>query len=231
MESAFRSANMDFLDPAQLDMSAEAAGSEFDDLLTHVTNSRQSRPNAAPESAKPYPNGHTNGHALRQPPAMTADSPLESPDNSSPSSSSESPPNHLRHASTTSTASVAHSDNPLAAAGYPSEDWMMRPELTSVKEESPLDIRSSFVMNGSYSMDPDMEISNKAMDAAFDFESAASSPSPLLTEGQPQRNSQKPPKSQLWSPSSASAVPASHEAAAPSSVSHPVTSYRSLCIS
>lgn len=101
---------------------------------------------------------------------------------------------------------------------------MMRPELTSVKEESPLNIEPSFIMNGNYSMDPDMEISNKAMDAAFDFESAASSPSPLLTEGQPRRNSQNPPKSQLWSPSSASAVPASHEATAPHSVSHPVAS-------
>lgn len=224
MESAFRSANMDFLDPTQLDMSAEAAGSDFDDLFTHVTSSRQTRPNAAPESAKPYP----NGHPLRQPPAVVADSPVESPDNSSRSSSSESPRNHLRQASTTSTTSVAHSDNPLAAVGYSSEAWM-HPELASVKEESPFNIEPSYPMSSSYSMEPDMETSNKAMDAAFDFESAASSPSPLLTEGQPQRSTQKPTKSQLWSPSSASAMPASNEAAPPS-VSHPFTYHRSVCI-
>lgn len=95
----------------------------------------------------------------------------------------------------------------------------MRPDLASVKEESPFNIEPSLVMDGGYSMDPDLESSNKAMDAAFDFETAASSPSPLKTESQPLPHSQKPSKSQLWSPSSASAKPASHEAAPAPSVS------------
>lgn len=226
IESAFRSANMDFLDPTQLDLSAEVAGNDFDDLFSHVASSRQTRPNAVPEPAKPY----ADGHPLKQPPAVAADSPVESPDNSSRSSSSESPRNHLRQTSTTSTSSVAHSDNPLAAAGYSSEAWM-HPELTSVKEESPFNIEPSYTMAGNYSMDGDVETSNKAMDAAFDFESAASSPSPLLAQGQPPPNAQKPPKSQLWSPSSASAKPASNEAVPPPSVSIPVASHQTTCIS
>lgn len=218
MESAFRSANMEFLDPAQLDLAAETAGSDFDDLFSHITSSRQTRPNAGPEPAKPYP----NGHPLEQPPTVAADFPVESPDNSSRSSSSESPRNHLRQASTTSTTSNAHSENHSAALGCPSEDWMMRSELASVKDEAPLHIEPSYIMAGNYSMNPDMKMSDKAMDAAFDFESAASSPGPFLTQGQSQRNSQRQPKSPIWSPSSASAVLAPHEVAAPASVSHPI---------
>lgn len=217
MESTFRNANMDFLDPTQLEMPSETAGGDFDDLFSRVTTSRS---NGVPGSSKPY----RNQHPLRQLPVLAADSPAESPDNSSRSSSSESPRNHLRQASVVSTNSAAHSENPLTSAGFPSDDWM-RPELASVKEESPFTIEPSFPLDGGHSLDPDLESSNKAMDAAFDFESAASSPSPLKTENTPHPNSQKLSKSQLWSPSSASAVPATNEATAASSVSHPSTLY------
>ncbi|KAJ5578111.1 uncharacterized protein N7459_007075 [Penicillium hispanicum] len=212
IDSAFRDANMDFLDPAKLEMPSESAGGDFDDLFARVPNSRS---NAAPDS-KPY----QDQHPLRQPPVLAAESPAESPDASSRSSSSESPRNYLRQASIASTNSATHSENPLASAGFPTEDWM-RPELSSVKEESPFTIDPSYSVNGGFSMDPDLESSNKAMDAAFDFESAASSPSPLKTEKMPQPNSQKGSKSQLWSPSTASAVPASNEATAASSVPGP----------
>jgi hypothetical protein len=209
MESAFRNANMDFLDPTQLEMPSDTAGGDFDDLFSHVTNSRS---NGAPETSKHY----QNHHPLRQPPPMTADSPAESPDNSSRSSSSESPRTHLRQASVASTNSVAHSENPLPSAGFPSEDWM-RPDLASVKEESPFTIEASYPMEGGF---PDLESSNKAMDAAFDFESAASSPSPLISENTHQRNSSHLAKSHPWSPSSASAQPMSNDAAPAPSVSH-----------
>ncbi|KAJ5682305.1 Immunoglobulin E-set [Penicillium macrosclerotiorum] len=144
---------------------------------------------------------------------MAADSPAESPDNSSRSSSSESPRNHLRHASVASTNSAAHSENPMTSAGFPSEDWM-RPELSSVKEESPFTIEPSYPIHNGFSMDPDLETSNKAMDAAFDFESAASSPSPLKTDNPSHPNPQNFPKSQIWSPSSTSTVPATTEGSA-----------------
>lgn len=215
MESTFRNANMDFLDPTKLEMPSGSAGGDFDDLFAHVTHSR---PNAAPEASKVY----HDQHPLRQPPLMAAESPAESPDNSSRSSSSESPRNHHRHASVASTNSAAHSENPLTSAGFSTEDWM-RPELSSVKEESPFTIEPSYPMDG-FSMDPDLESSNKAMDAAFDFESAASSPSPLKVENPPQPN---PPngsqsQTQFWSPTPAPAAPPSNEApvATRSSVSH-----------
>jgi hypothetical protein len=126
----------------------------------------------------------------------------------------------LRHASIASTNSAAHSENPLVSTGFAAEDWM-RPDLSSVKEESPFTIDPSYPMDGGASMDhPDLEFSNKAMDAAFDFESAASSPSPLKTENPPQLNGRKKSKPQIWSPSNASAVPPSHDVQTASSVSH-----------
>ncbi|KAJ5097357.1 hypothetical protein N7456_008078 [Penicillium angulare] len=204
MESTFRDANMDFLDPTKLDMPSDAAGGDFDDLFAHVTHNRS---NAAPESSKAY----QDQHPLRQPPVAAAESPAESPDNSSRSSSSESPRNHLRHASVASSNSVAHSENPLTSAGFPTEDWM-RPDLSSVKEESPFTINPSFPVHGGFSMDPDLESSNKAMDAAFDFESAASSPSPLKTENSIPPNPSNGNKTQFWSPSNAPAVPVQNEA-------------------
>lgn len=193
MESTFRNANMDFLDPTKLEMSSENGGAEFDDLFARATTSRT---NGASHS-KPY----QDQNPLRQVPSLSADSPAESADDSSRSSSSESPRNHLRHTSVASTNSAAHSENPLPSANYSTEDWM-RPELSSVKEESPFNIVPSFPMDGSFSMDPDLEVSNKAMDAAFDFESAASSPSPLKTDNGSLPRPHKRSGSQLWSPSS-----------------------------
>lgn len=211
MESTFRNTNMDFLDPTKLEMSSGPAGGDFDDLFARVSNSRS---NTASGSSKPY----EDQHPLRQPPLLTAESPAESPDNSSRSSSSESPRHHLRQASIASTNSVAHSDHPLPSAGLPAEDWM-RPELSSVKEESPFTIDPSYPMDADFTLNPDLESSNKAMDAAFDFESAASSPSPLKTENPPPPNSNLPSKSQVWSPLSTPALPPSNETPVPS-VSH-----------
>jgi hypothetical protein len=98
----------------------------------------------------------------------------------------------------------------------------MRPELSSVKEESPFNIVPSFSMDGGFSMDPDLEVSNKAMDAAFDFESAASSPSPLKTDNGSLPRPHKRSKSQLWSPSS-------NHAALPPDVAPSVSHSRRIC--
>lgn len=214
MESAFRDADMDFLDPANLEMSTGNAGNDFDDLFSRATNSRT---NAAAEPSKHYQ--HQN--PLRQQPLLSVDSPAESPENSSLSSSSESPRNHLRHASIASSNSAAHSDNPMASLGFSTDDWM-RPELSSVKEEPLVDLDSSYnAMDGGSSLDPDLESSNKAMDAAFDFESAASSPSPLKTENTQQPKGQKRSKSQFWNRMDGSAARTSTETPSASSVSQP----------
>lgn len=202
MESNFRSANMDFLDPATLEMSTENGGAEFDDLFARTKTLGTDRDSEHSKPGDPNP--------LRQVPAPAADSPAESADDSSRSSSSESPRNHIRRTSTASTNSAAHSELPTASY---SEDWMHG--LSSVKEESPFNIDPLFPTDG-FSGDPDLEVSNKAMDAAFDFESAASSPSPLKTDNGSLPRPHKRSKSQLWSPSS------NHTPDFASSVSHSV---------
>lgn len=216
MESTFGNVNMDFLDPSKLDMPSDSAGGDFDDLFSHVTH--QSRPNGAAESSKHY----QHQHPLRKPTVATADSPAESPDNSSRSSSSESPRNHLRHTSITSSNSAAHSENIMVPTGFTSDDWM-RPDLSSVKEESPFTIDPSYPVDGGALMDhSDLEFSNKAMDAAFDFESAASSPSPLKMEIPTQVNGHKMAKSERWKNQNTSSIPASvsNDAHVAPSVSH-----------
>lgn len=86
IESTFN-ANMDFLDPANLDISTESAGGGFDDLLAQTT---VSRPNGNSGLSKQS----QDQNPLRQMPGLAADSPAESPDDSSRSSSSESPRHH-----------------------------------------------------------------------------------------------------------------------------------------
>lgn len=184
MENTYKDADMEFLDPARLQMSPGNAGQEFDDLLARATSSRTL--NADSESSCLSPSelsvnkrNYAEQERLRQPRIMAADSPVESPDNSSRSSSSESPRNnHLRHSSVASSASAAQSENAMMPFGYTSDDWM-NPDLGSVKEESlfGLDTSSPHPVANGLPMEGDLESSNKAMDAAFDFESAASSPS------------------------------------------------------
>ncbi|KAJ5491152.1 hypothetical protein N7539_002719 [Penicillium diatomitis] len=216
MESTFRNVNMDFLDPSKLDMPSDSAGGDFDDLFSHVTH--HSGSNGSQESFKHY----QHQHPLRKQPVVAADSPAESPDASSRSSSSESPRNHLRHASIASSNSAAHSENRMVSNGFTTDDWM-RPDLSSVKEESPFTIEPSYPVNGDISMDhPDLEFSNKAMDAAFDFESAASSPSPLKMETSTQINGHKMAKAaKPWKSSDASSVPTSASKEAHSAPSVP----------
>ena len=68
----------------------------------------------------------------------------------------------------------------------------MNPDLESVKEEPLFGLDSSLQpMDNGLPMDGDLEFSNKAMDAAFDFESAASSPSLLKADVTPQPKLQK----------------------------------------
>ncbi|EYE95493.1 putative membrane-tethered transcription factor (SPT23) [Aspergillus ruber CBS 135680] len=196
MENAYQDVDVDFLDPARLQMSSGSAGQEFDDLLAHTSRTFTDSESACLSPSELSVKRHyAEQDHLRQPRVMTADSPAESPDNSSRSSSAESPRNqHLRHSSVASSAG----ESSMMPFGYtPSEDWM-NPDLESVKEEPLFGLDTSLQpMDNGLPMDGDLEFSNKAMDAAFDFESAASSPSLLKANVTPQPKSQKRFKSQL----------------------------------
>ncbi|KAA8651857.1 hypothetical protein EYZ11_006210 [Aspergillus tanneri] len=196
MEGPYQDTNIDYLNSASLQMSSENAGRDFDDLFSHSTSSHTV---TDPESACLSPSElsikrpYREQNVLQQPSIVKSDSPAESPDDSSRSSSSESPRHHIRNPSVASTTSGIHSEHMIMPFGYTSEDWM-NPDLMSVKEEPIFGFDPSLpTMDGAFATD--LESSNKAMDAAFDFESAASSPSPLKTEPTPQptpRRSSKP---------------------------------------
>ncbi|RAH78268.1 membrane-tethered transcription factor [Aspergillus japonicus CBS 114.51] len=208
MGNPYQDTDMDFLDSARLQVSSEGAGRDFDDLFSHAPSTRQSRdsePTCLSPSELSLKHSYQEQDAMRQFNVVSAESPAESPDGSTPSSSSESPRNHLRNPSVTSSASAVHSENTIMPFGYTTEDWM-NPDLASVKEESLFGLDLSLPnMDGPFHADADLESSNKAMDAAFDFESAASSPSPLKSETTPQPKYTRKPKSQLRSTSGASA--------------------------
>ncbi|KAE8154415.1 hypothetical protein BDV25DRAFT_147663 [Aspergillus avenaceus] len=203
MDNPYQDSNLDFLDSAQLQMSSENAGRDFDDLFAHSTSSRtvtESGSVCLSPSDLSLKRPYSEQETLRQPNLVKSDSPAESPEASSRSSSSESPRNHLRNTSVASTTSAIQSETNMMPFGYTSEDWLNQ-DLGSVKEEVMFGFDPSAManMDGNF---PDLESSNKAMDAAFDFESAASSPSPLKTESTPQPSNQKGLRPQFRSASS-----------------------------
>lgn len=190
MEGAYQDPTIDYLDPSRLTGTVESAGRDFDDLFAHSASSHTA---TDPDSSCLSPaelsvkRAYTEADVLKQPSIVKSDSPAESPDDSSRSSSSESPRNHNRNSSLAS--SAVYSENQNMPFGY-MEEWG-NPELMPVKEEN------------SFSFDPSMSFidghlgaeadptENVMMNSAFDFESAASSPSPLKTDPPqplPQRN-------------------------------------------
>ncbi|RHZ57760.1 hypothetical protein CDV55_102606 [Aspergillus turcosus] len=201
MENPYQDTDLDFLDSARLQMN-EAAGQDFDDLFARSHSSRtvtDSESVCLSPSELSVKRPFQEQDALRQPNIVASHSPAESPDNSTPSSSSDSPRNHIRNTSVASSTSVIHSDHAnIMPFGYATEDWI-NSELASMKEETSMFgfDPSLPAMEGAFPVETDLESSNKAMDAAFDFESAASSPSPLKTDSTPQPKIQKRLKSQM----------------------------------
>ncbi|KAL4900309.1 hypothetical protein BDW74DRAFT_96230 [Aspergillus multicolor] len=181
MMNPYQDTDMDFLDTARLQLSSENAGQEFDDLFSRASSSRavaESNPPCLSPSELSLKRSYQD-ESLRHPEVFTSDSPAESPEDSSPSSSSESPRNHLRNPSVASSTSAVHSEHTVMPFGYTSDEWV-NSDYDHVKDESLFGFDASLPnLEGPYPAEADLESSNKAMDAAFDFESAASSPSPL----------------------------------------------------
>lgn len=200
MEQSYQDASLDFLDPSRLQLSAEDTGRDFDDLFARGSASRttaNTEVNCSSPSQLSLGKHFGDAGTLKAPHIVAPDSSADSPDNSSRSSSSESPRNHLRNSSVASSAnSAVHSDHTLIAAGLSPEHWMS-PHFSTLKDDAFYGLNSTFpVVDERFLADGDIESSNKAMDAAFDFESAASSPSPLNQAISLQAKSKMKPKSQ-----------------------------------
>ncbi|KAL2865352.1 putative membrane-tethered transcription factor (SPT23) [Aspergillus lucknowensis] len=200
MVNPYQDPDMDFLDPTRLQSLSEDAGQEFDDLFTRATSSRtvaESDPPCLSPSELSLKRSYQEQDTLRQNKVFASGLPAESPEESSPSSSSESPRNHLRNPSVASSTSAVHSENTLMPFGYTSEDWE-NPDYDHVRDESLFGFDASLPnLEAPLRVENDLESSNKAMDAAFDFESAASSPSPLKTGSTPYPKAQGGSKSRL----------------------------------
>ncbi|KAL4873737.1 hypothetical protein BDV12DRAFT_192183 [Aspergillus spectabilis] len=200
MGNPYQDTDMEFLDTARLQLSSEHAGQDFDDLFSRATSSRtiaQANPPCLSPSELSLKRSYQEQDGLRQPNIFTSDSPAELPEDSSPSSSSESPRNHLRNPSVASSTSAVHSEHTVMPFGYTSDDWATQ-DYDHVKDESLFGFDASLPnLEGPYPAETDLESSNKAMDAAFDFESAASSPSPLKIGSTPQPRVQNGSRSRL----------------------------------
>ncbi|KAL2000385.1 hypothetical protein VTN02DRAFT_3195 [Thermoascus thermophilus] len=201
MDNPYQDSDMEFLNPAALQASSSSAGQEFDDFFSPTPASR------AAEDANTYlspsdlsmKRPYQGQDMMNQPRVPESDSASDSPDNSSRSSSSESPRNHIRETSVASTSSGVHSENAIGTR-YASNGWL-NSDYMQMKDEPLFGLDTDIPpLDGTFAMDTDLESSNKAMDSAFDFESAASSPSPLKTEAAPLPKSQKVMKAQSRSP-------------------------------
>ncbi|KAL4950805.1 hypothetical protein BDW69DRAFT_171319 [Aspergillus filifer] len=195
----YQDTNMDFIDTARL-LSSENAGQEFDDLFSHASSSHtaaDSNPPCLSPSELSLKRAYPDNESLRHPQSFPSDSPAESPEDSSPSSSSGSPRNHLRNPSVASSNSAVFSENTVMPFGYTTDDWV-NPDYDNVKDESLFGFDASLPnLEGPYPAETDLESSNKVMDAAFDFDSAASSPSPLKTGTSALPRAQKGSRSRL----------------------------------
>ncbi|KAL1969347.1 hypothetical protein VTN77DRAFT_9540 [Rasamsonia byssochlamydoides] len=193
MDNLYQDSDIDFLSNHDLQNSTTNAGREFDDLFSR-SSMTDNEPCASPSelSIKRHLQGPD---PLQQRHVFSMDSPSDSlEENSSPGSSSESPRDHGRNSSV---GSAAHSES---AIKYQSDGWLG--EMLSGKEDTLFSLDTDMHgLDHGFSMDTDIESSNRVMDSAFDFDSAASSPSPLKTEPSSAPKSQKSFKTQVRSPS------------------------------
>jgi hypothetical protein len=133
-------------------------------------------------------------------PSYPSDTQSDSPGDSSHVSSPESGVEHTRNHSIHSNASEVFSPGSMGTERLLPNGWhatdhfspaARKPYFGQQNASSPL-FKNEFVV------DPDLEMSNKAMDSAFDFESAASSPSPLKMEAAPKSKTKPGPSQQSF---------------------------------
>lgn len=185
MDNLYGDRDAEFFDPSVLDdsqhpdrdsenfLAGRSGNRAISDSLTSIAPSQLGvkQPYKETNPAKQPPNP--------PPPESLSDS----PGNSSGSCSSTSSGNHLRQESFNSSASGAFAESPMFAKQYP-PSW-------SGTEDPMLGLDTEInSLPGGFSIGTDIESSNKAMDSAFDFDGAASSPSPLKSEPTPPAESQ-----------------------------------------
>jgi hypothetical protein len=170
MDGPYHDGDLDFFNTSGLP--SANAGREFDELFSGTPTSQAACTSPSDlRVRKPF----SGPNPLGRRPISLADSPSESPDDSSLRSSSESPGDSLRGTSMATTTTA-----PMVAE-YESHQWL-NATLLMEKEGRLLGYDAEASLDNGFTADADLESSNKVMDSAFDFDSAASSPSPLKVD-------------------------------------------------
>lgn len=158
---------MDFINGGDYQHLAHDAGREFDDIFARSPQTTDNSGLYVSPSEVSFKRQQQNANSLKRPLAFSFDSPSDSAgDNSSPGSSAESTRDHARNSSV---GSAVHSDG---AVKFENEGW----QAFSMNKDNLFGLDTDF--NGFDPKYTDIESSNRVMDSAFDFDSAASSPMP-----------------------------------------------------
>lgn len=166
-------------DPSVLNASTPSLGRDFEDLFFRPSSAPQLSDAMSCLSPSEMPNKSEND----VPPAGStpSDTRSDSPEDSSHSSSMDSPTGHLRNASLASNHSGLFSPDSTITERYipswPNADQFSLGEGAFFGQDN-----GNFSVRDDSTVEHDVESSNKAMASAFDFDSAASSPSPLKME-------------------------------------------------
>lgn len=196
MGSSLENGYMDGFDPALLDSSAPDASRELEELFLH---SAKTAPTSCLSPAELTRNAKLNKSApdaAANPAPYPSDTQSDSPADSSHASSADSPVRHLRNTSLNSNHSGIFSPGSADAKGFGTNGWANGGGFTANQDGYFGQNGESSFWKTDISMDGDIELSNKAMDSAFDFDSAASSPSPLKMDTAAESNGKSPTSQQ-----------------------------------
>lgn len=177
MNSLYHDGDMEFLNNGDYQNPSNDSGRDLDELFPPSAESRNGNgieSSASPAGFKGKKQQTQAPGSLKRPHTFALDSSSDSPgDNSSPGSSSDSPRDHGRNSSV---GSAIHSES---AINFDADGWL-NPQAFSDRQENLFGLDS---MGGFDPNFADIESSNRVMDSAFDFESAASSPTPFSADG------------------------------------------------
>ena len=182
-------------DPSFLGSSTPDASRQLEDLfLSPASTTRPSDSNSCLSPSDLTLNGNSKeSSAVTEPtPSYRSDTQSNSPADSSHGSSADSPMGHLRNPSVHSNSEI-FSPGSVGGDRFLPNGWSNAEDISAVHDDFFSQDNGASFLKGDFAVDGDIEMSNKAMASAFDFESAASSPSPLKMDTNTVAKTEPPP--------------------------------------
>lgn len=193
MENSLEKGDFGF-DASFLDSSTPDASRQLEELfLTPASTTRPSNSKSclSPSDLTLNRDSKESTTVTEPTPFYRSDTQSNSPPDSSHASSSDSPMGHLRNASVHSNSEI-FSPGSVGGDRFMPNGWSNPDDLSTVHDDFFSQDNGSSFLKGEFTVDGDIEMSNKAMASAFDFESAASSPSPLKMDTNTGANTEPP---------------------------------------